>query len=155
MKGVMRPGAVVALAIVLSALLAGCLTDGSESPISRIPKVILDRTYNATLVTVLALGTVRYDNICLNYTVDGVRHDLCAQQRYVMDAVVANMTFTLNITVIDRQDVYMLNATVRVDLTDPKDAVFWVQEEGQAKAHDHASPYSMVAEWRWKLGEED
>ena len=155
MDGAMRPGAVLALAIFLVVLPMGCITDGTQSPISRIPKVILDTVDNATLVTVMALGEVRYDTICLNYTADGVRHDLCAQDRYVLDAIVANATFTLNITVIDRTDVYMLNATVRLDLTHPDDPLIWVQEEGQSKGSDHGAPYSVVAEWRWELGEEE
>ena len=155
MDEAMRPGAVLALTLVLAVLAAGCLIDGGGSPISRIPKVILDSVDNSTLVTVLALGEVRYDTICINYTADGVRHDLCAQDRYVMDILVANATFTLNITVIDRLDVYMLNSTVRLDLTDPQDPVFWVQEEGQAKEQDHASPYSVMVEFRWKVGEEE
>jgi len=143
------------LAIILALPAAGCLIDGGGSPISRIPKVILDTVDNATLVTVLALGEVRYDTICINYTADGVRHDQLAEDRYVMDVLVANASFTLNITVIDRQDVYMLNATVRLDPTDPQDPVFWVQEEGQNREQDHAAPYSMVAEFRWKIGEEE
>ena len=152
MDGAMRPGDVLALTIGLLVVASGCLTDNPQSQLSRIPKVILDRLDNATLVTVMALGEVRYDLICLNYTADGKLHNSCVRDRYALDASVPNETFTLNITVQDRTDVYMYNATVRLDLTDPKDVLFWVQEEDDAKEDDHGSPYTIVMEWRYEVG---
>ncbi len=149
----MRPGVVLALTVVLSVVAAGCITDNPQSQLSRIPKVIIDRTDSATLVTVMALGEVRYDLICLNYTADGRLHNSCVRNRYAMDALIANDTFTLNVTVQDRTDVYMFNATVRVDLTDPEEALFWVQEEEDSKEDDHGSPYTFVMEWRYEVGE--
>jgi hypothetical protein len=153
MDGTMRPGEVLALTMGLVVVAAGCLTDNPQSQLSRIPKVIIDRVENATLVTVMALGEVRYDLICLNYTAGGELHNSCARHRYVMDALVTNETFTLNVTVQDRTDVYMFNASVRVDLTDLDDTRFWVQEEDATKERDHSSPYTIVMEWRYKVGE--
>lgn len=148
----MRVGSLLAGAIVVVALFAGCIGDTSQPSITRIPKVIMDYVDNQTVITVMALGEHRYDRIFVNHTTQGGSFNNSSSHRYAMVVPIEDASFTLNVTVLDRRDVYMLNCTVRLDLASPSKPVFWVREERQAKESDHDSPYTVVLEWRETVG---
>ena len=148
----MRVGSILAAAIIVVALFTGCIGDGNQPSITRIPKVILDYVDNQTVVTVMALGEYRYDSIYVNHTTGGGSFNNSSVHRYAMVVPVQDASFTLNVTVLDKRDVYMLNCTVRLDLVDPARPHFWVREERQTKENDHESPYTVVLEWRETVG---
>jgi len=149
----MRSGSVLAVAmIIVVALFAGCLGDTSQPSITRIPKVIMDHVDNQTVITVMALGEHRYDRIYVNHTTHEGSFNNSSVHRYAMVVPIKDASFTLNVTVLDKRDVYMLNCTVRLDLANPERPVFWVREERQTKESDHDSPYTVVLEWRETVG---
>jgi hypothetical protein len=143
----MRAGSVLAAAIMVVALFAGCMGDNGQPPLAKIPNVILDYVDNQTVVTVMAMAEHRYDEIIVNYTVDGNQINSSALHRYAMVVPVNASSFVLNITIYDGLDIYTLNTTVRLDLTGSPLPSYWVQEEGVPKESNHESPYTMLAEW--------
>jgi len=151
MRMAMRAGAVVATAIIVVALFAGCMGDNGQPSVTKIPKVIMDYVDNQTVVTVMALGEHRYDRIYVNHSSDSGRFNNSSVHRYAMVVPIEEPTFALNITVLDKRDVYMLNCTVRLDISNPSKPLFWVREEDQTRESDHASPYTVVLEWRETL----
>lgn len=148
----MRVGSVLAAAIIVVAIFMGCIGDGSQPSITRIPKVIMDFVDNQTVVTVMALGEHRYDRIYVNYTSHEGRFNNSSVHMYAMVVPIRDASFTLNITVLDKRDIYMLNCTVRLDIADSANPLFWVREEAQTRESDHASPYTVVLEWRETVG---
>jgi hypothetical protein len=144
----MRVGSVLTAAIIVVALFAGCIGDTSQPSITRIPKIIMDYVDNQTVVTVMALGEHRYDHIYVNHTTHEGSFNNSSSHRYAMVVPIQDTSYALNVTVLDKRDLYMLNCTVRVDLADPAKPLFWVREERQTKESDHASPYTVVLEWR-------
>jgi len=149
----MRVGSVLAATmIIVVALFAGCIGDGGQPSITRIPKVIMDYVDNQTVVTVMALGEHRYDRIWVNHTTQQGSFNNTSVHRYAMVVPIQDASFTLNVTVLDKRDVYMLNCTVRLDLVDPVKPHFWVREEQETKEGDHDSPYTVVLEWRGTVG---
>jgi hypothetical protein len=138
----------IVVLLVLSMVLLDYWYEESPNPLDVLPKVIIDRVDNATLVTVMGVGQQRYDAIHINYTVGNTTTNVSAPHRYSMDVNVSGANFVLNVTAILKGDHYMLNCTVEVDLTDIEHTYFWIQEEEDATPARHRSPYTILAEWR-------
>ena len=143
----MRAVSLLAVAIILVALFAGCLGDGGQPPLAKIPKVIFDYTDNQTVITVMAMAEHRYDEMVVNCTMDGDHVDSSAVHRYALIVPVNASSFVLNVTIYDGPDIYTLNTTVRLDLSVPTSPSYWLQAEGASKESNHESPYTTLAEW--------
>ena len=140
------PVAIIVLLIL--AMIAVDIYRESPNPLEKIPKVIMDFVDNETVVSVIAVGEVRYDEIHINYTVEDHTFTSSVYKRYSLDVGIAQRHFTVNVTAKEGSDVYMFNATVGVDLSNPSHPYFDVREEGDSGSSRHRSPYTTLAQWR-------
>jgi len=119
-----------------------------HNPIGAIPKVILDHVDDSTIVTIVSVGEHRYEAIHINYTVDDEDFFVNATDRYTLDANISAQAFTLNITVITKDDHYIYNCTVRVTVGSQGERYLLIQGEDDDEAVRHKVPYRLLAEWR-------
>ncbi len=141
------PVAIIVLLVLAMALL-DYLEEDPVNPVGAIPKVIMDRHGNETIITVKAVGERRYDAIHINYTDDDGSHNLSAFDRYVLDTAINHSEFILNITVLRGNDHYFYNCSVQVEVVPEEPVYLWVMEEGDQEHTRHRSPFKTLAEWR-------
>ena len=137
----------IILLLMITVVVVNWGDDEPSNPVGEIPKVVLDHQNDEVIVTVVYFGNHIYDAIYINYTVGVEKFNVSAHTRYVLDANISAPFFTLNITVLSGPDHYMFNSTVQVEYKSG-DVRLLVQEEGQDKASDHSTPYTILAEWR-------
>ena len=138
----------IIILLLMTVVLLSLSDQEPPNPIGSIPKVIFDNTDGETVVTVMAVGERRYDEIHINYTVGNRTHLVNATHRYSLDANISATAYILNVTVLLGEDHYMLNCTVVVEATPSGTYYLWIQEEDDDEATRHRSPYTILAEWR-------
>lgn len=144
----MRGWVKVVVTSLIVILVAGCLGQGPSTPFGAVPKVIFDYTNGEAVITVMAMQEYRYDEIHINYTPTstGQRVGHSVFMRYAADVNISHLDFTLNVTVLTKGDIYVLNCDVSVKPSGSS-AVFSVQEETKSKASDHDAPYTILTDW--------
>jgi hypothetical protein len=138
----------IIILLLMTMVLLNLANEEPANPIAKIPQVIFDHAGGETIVTVIAVGKQRYDEIHLNYTVSNETHNSSSINRYTADVNITATFFELNVTVIIGNDHYMLNCTVEVETLQSGNVYLWIQEEDDSDATRHRIPYTLLAEWR-------
>ena len=106
------------LAIVLAVWQGG--RDIFKSPVASIPSVLVDSNNDQTEILIHGMNDFKYTNMTIRVTTGNDSFEQTRNDTYFMDFMTPNDTFTVNVTVWNKDRGYSFNASFQV--TSPTEA---------------------------------
>lgn len=150
-----RVSGLIAVATVAAVLSAGCTGTPPGSPVSAIPKVIIDYYNNTTSITLASLNAdVRYDNLSLVLSNENLTAPLTFGRSFGWALVAeTNLTyFVLNASADDGDSFYYYNGSAHIVQrpgnggTNPPQWQVFIRDTPVSNVQTQSIPYTRLLE---------